>query len=144
MAKTERVREAVSTSPSDQYFKTKMAAGWRLVSIEWERDVALAKLGGEDHAEETPYGLQVAGDCFLLQDNPQEKLALMRMLELISKDRSLSEVAGELNRGGYRTRQGSEWTPNAVFDMLPRLIEAGPRLMVDQEYVARKHKAATP
>lgn len=111
MAKTERIREAVSTAPSDEYFKTKIAAGWRLVSVEWERDVTAAKPAGAVYAEETPFGLEVASDCHLLQENQQEKLALMRMLELISKDQPLAEVAVELNRGGYRTRNGSRVDP---------------------------------
>jgi hypothetical protein len=48
------------------------------------------------------------------------------MLDLIARDQSVSEVAEELNRAGFRTRRGALWSRTAVFEMLPRLIEAAP------------------
>ena len=38
-------------------------------------------------------------------------------------------------------RQGVPWTAPAIFDLLPRLIEAGPRILTDDEYVTRKQSA---
>ncbi|MBV8818902.1 MAG: hypothetical protein JO022_11135 [Acidobacteriaceae bacterium] len=135
MAK-EQVRDYLSTAPGLQYFADRMAAGWRLVAVSWERDIP----GDQDGTvEEPPYGLQVSSDCLLLQENAMEKLALIKMMQLIVKDVPLDQVAAQLNASGYRTRHGAEWTPGSIFDMLPRLIEAGPKILVDKEYVARKH-----
>ena len=75
-----------------------------------------------------PYGLKIAEDCVALEQDVQEREALMVMLEMIIQDKPLSETAEELNRRGFRTRHNSKWTPGSVFDMLPRLIEVGPRV----------------
>jgi hypothetical protein len=91
--------------------------------------------------EDIPFGLRIADDCQHLTEQPPEKQALMRMMELIVKDQPLTEIAVELNRNGYRMRSGTPWTPSALFDLLPRLIEAGPKILTDQEYVSRKHHA---
>jgi hypothetical protein len=52
----------------------------------------------------------------------------------------MSRVADELNRLGYRTRKAVKWTPAAVFDLLPRMIEAGPRIFTKEEWVSRKRR----
>ena len=62
------------------------------------------------------------------------------MMELIVQDNPLSKVAQELNRQGFNTRQGVNWTPVSVFNMLPRLIEAGPLIFSSEEWLARKGK----
>lgn len=134
MAK-EQVKDFLSAPPEAQYFAEKLASGWRLVSVSWERDVPGPV---RPRTEEPPFGLEVSEDCSLLQENAIERLALIKMMELIVKEAPLDVVAAELNRNGYRTRQGSAWTPASIFDMLPRLIEAGPKILVDDEYVARK------
>lgn len=85
---------------------------------------------------EVPFGLRVTDDCVHLEENGVERGALVQMLDLIARDKSLSEVARELNRVGYRTRAGSPWTQTAVFNMLPRLIEAAPDLRREPARVA--------
>jgi len=77
---------------------------------------------------EVPYGLRIAADCLYLEENPIERQALELMLDLIVTDQSLSQVAEELNRQGFRTRPGLKWTQVAVFNMLPRLVEASPQI----------------
>jgi hypothetical protein len=62
---------------------------------------------------------------------------LILMMDLIVQDAALSLVAEELNRKGFRTRGGAGWTPGAVFDLLPRLIEVGPRIFSSSEWTAR-------
>ena len=62
------------------------------------------------------------------------------MMELIIQDISLTKVAEELTRKGYRTRKGAEWGPVAVFNMLPRLIELTPRIFATQEWVERRKR----
>jgi hypothetical protein len=68
----------------------------------------------------------------------QEREALIVMLEMIIQEKSLSATAEELNRRGFRTRHNSNWTPGSVFDMLPRLIEVGPRVFSTEEWVVRR------
>jgi len=127
MAKIERVREVLSRPFDEGYLRTKLKEGWRLVAIEWERDVE-GEVGPALWIEEVPYGLRVADDCLHLQENPVEKRTLELMLKLISSDKSMSQIAEELNRQGFRTRPGTAWTQTAVFNMLPRLIEAAPQI----------------
>ena len=128
MAKIERNRDVLPRPFDEGYFKTKLKEGWRLVAVEWEREV-----DGEAHeqprwVEEVPYGLRVADDCLHLEENPVERRTLELMLKLISSDKSMSQIAEELNRQGLRTRPGNAWTQTAVFNMLPRLIEAAPQI----------------
>ena len=61
-------------------------------------------------------------------------------MELIIQDISLTKVAEELNKKGFRTRQGTEWGPVAVFNMLPRLIEVTPRILRSEEWVERRKR----
>src|SRR6204780_4951077 len=56
MAKLERVRDFVVDPPSKEYFGEKLADGWRLVAIEWERGAAPPGRPIED----IPFGLRVA------------------------------------------------------------------------------------
>jgi hypothetical protein len=141
MANVERVREFLSTPPESEYFRQKVKSGWRLVSIDWERDAPSAQPAKPAAPEEVPFGLKIADDCQHLTEQPPEKQALIRMMEMVVQDQPLSHVAAELNRSGYRMRSGAPWTPSALFDLLPRLIEAGPKILTDEEYVSRKHHA---
>jgi hypothetical protein len=84
-----------------------------------------------------PYGLRVSPDCKHLEENAGEKQALVLMMDLIVQDAPLSLVAEELNRKGFRTRAGANWTPGSVFDMLPRLIQVGPRIFSSADWTAR-------
>jgi len=112
---------------TDEYLRKRSEEGWRLVAVEWERDTPDDGHGAK-WREEVPYGLRVSDDCLHLEENTREKEALELMLDLIATDRTLSQVAEELNRSGYATRRGSAWTQEAVFEMLPRLIEAAPQI----------------
>ena len=118
-------------------------AGWKLVAVEWEREVAESVPEPAPRFEEAPFGTRVAGDCERLEDNPPEMQFLLSMMELIIQDVSLTKVAEELNRKGFRTRRGTEWGPVAVFNMLPRLIELTPRIFASEEWVERR-KHLTP
>jgi len=133
MAKLERVRDFISAAPSADYFREKIAQGWRLVAIEWER-------GAEKNppVEEVPFGLRVAQDCRQLEENPEEMQILVMMMETIVQDGTLSQAAQKINDGGHRTREGEKWTPQALFYLLPRLIEVGPRLCTSQQWIERR------
>src|SRR5437868_7675883 len=134
MAKLERVRDFVTAQPSGEYFKEKAAEGWRLVAIEWERGAAAPAAPVED----IPFGLRVASDCKRLEDDPDEVQVLVLMMETIVQDGPLSQAAKAINDRGYRTRDGQKWSPKALFYLLPRLIEVGPRLCTSEEWVERR------
>jgi len=139
MAKVERIREVVTGTVDLDYVRQKTEAGWKLVALEWRREIA----GDDRHdviVEEIPYGLRVASDCSRLEEDPNERRVLMQMMELIVQDYSLTLVAAELNKKGLRTRQGGPWTPVSVFNMLPRLIEVGPRIFSSDEWEDRRER----
>ena len=140
MARVERIREVVTGSVDLEYMKKKTEAGWKLVAMEWRREIAGDEKQESVIVEEIPYGLRVASDCSRLEEDPDERAVLIRMMELIVQDYSLSLVASELNKAGLRTRSGSPWTPVSVFNMLPRLIEVGPRIFSSEEWEARRER----
>jgi hypothetical protein len=140
MKKTERVRQAVAGMVSESEIKEQAEKGWKLVAIEWEREVEAPeeKLPGE-----VPFGLRVATDTQRLEENPDERETLFQMMELVVQEGSYSRIAVELNRRGLRTREGEKWTPISVFEMLPRLIEVGPHLFRSTEWERRKGQAVS-
>ena len=134
MPKHERVRDFMSAAPSADYFTEKTAEGWKLVAIEWERGAPVPSAP----VEELPFGLRVASDCRRLEENPDEMQVLILMMETIVQDGPLSQAARAINDRGFRTRDGDKWTPQALFYLLPRLIEVGPRLCTSEEWVERR------
>jgi len=136
MAKLERIRDFPVAVPPGQYFEQKLAEGWRLLAIEWERGASSA----EDSGEEIPFGLRVASDCRRLEDHPEEIEVLMLMKEVIVRDGPLSQAAQAINERGYRTRDGQKWSPVSLFNLLPRLIDLGPRLNKSQEWAERRRR----
>jgi hypothetical protein len=141
MAKVERIREVLSKPLEAEYVKQKAEEGWKLVAVEWEREVETDDKQQRRIIEEVPYGLRVGDDCAHLVENPSETQVLIRMLDCIVQDYPFSKVADELNRGGLRTRNGSKWEAVSVYNMLPRLIQVGPRIFSSEEWQARKRAA---
>ena len=142
MGKLERIRENFSGPLELDYLRERERAGWRLIGVEWEREVEEVSPKAEPQLEDAPFGLRVAGDCERLEENPAEMQFLLSMMELIIQDISISKVAEELNRQGFRTRRGTEWGPVAVFNMLPRLIELTPRIFATEEWIERRKRLA--
>jgi hypothetical protein len=138
MAKLERIRESLEGNLDPEYLKQRQQEGWRMVGIEWEREKEVETEGPSATVEDAPFGTRVSGDCEHLEENPTEMQFLLSMMELIIQDISLTKVAEELNKKGFRTRKGTEWGPVAVFNMLPRLIELTPRIFATQEWVERR------
>jgi Recombinase len=139
MPKIERIRELVTGSVDMEYVRNKTEAGWKLVAMEWRREIP----GEEQEAvlmEEIPYGLRIAVDCSRLEEDPHERQVLVQMMELIVQDYSITRVAFEMNKRGLNTRSGSAWTPVAVFNMLPRLIEVGPNIFSTDDWEARRER----
>jgi Recombinase len=140
MAKTERVREVLTEPLDPEYLRRRTEAGWRLVAVEWQRQLDDEAQRASTLTEDVPFGLRVAAGCSHLEEDPTERQVLMLMMDLIVQDHPLSKVAEELNQQGFQTRQRSKWNPVAVFNMLPRLIEVGPRIFSSEEWLARKRR----
>lgn len=142
MAPKERVREAPAGSPGEDYFRKRTELGWRLVAVEWERDIAVPQPSPR-HVD-TPFGTQVAADCRQLEEHAREQRALRVMLDGVSRDRPLEEIAAELNRNGLETRQGARWNVATVFRMLPRLIDTGPAILASPEWQSSRVTRVDP
>jgi hypothetical protein len=139
----ERIRKLVTGKVKPEELLELQNAGWRAVAVEWEREVPARQLTGLV-PEPIPFGLRVASDCKTLESQPEESETLVAMMELIIQDGPYSAIADELNRRGYHTREGSKWTAVSIFQMLPRLIEAGPIILSSEEWERRKRLPANP
>jgi len=138
MAEVERVQRRLPAPLTQQELEKLSSAGWKIVAVELERHKPdLAAQSGE---EEVPFGLRVAQGSAALEENPEEKSALATMMELLVQEGPYHRVADELNSRGFRTRQGMKWTPVSVFQMLPRLIEIGPKLFSSNEWQQRRER----
>jgi hypothetical protein len=141
MPKNERIREPLSALPTLEHLVERTTAGWKLVALEWERPAAAQPAEPPLQViEEIPYGLKVADDCAGLVENPSERQVIVIALDMIVEDRPLSHLADELNRRGYRTREGKPWTPAALFVLLPRMIQVGPKVFSSEEWNTRKQR----
>jgi hypothetical protein len=136
----ERIRDVVSGHFSSEILQQRSAAGWQLVSIEWRRELPDSETPSDGaFAEDIPYGLRISEDGLRLEVDPAENRALMLMMELLGQDFSYSSIVSDLNEKGFRTRSGKPWTRVAVFNMMPRLIEVGPRLFSSEAWKAQQH-----
>jgi hypothetical protein len=134
---TERMRQTVSGPLTVADLEKFQKQGWTATAIEWQREVAGSEASG---VEGPPYGLRVGDDCLSLQEDADEARILVTMMELMIQDGPYSSIAQELNRRGYATREGSKWNPVSVFKMLPRLIEAGPKIFSSEEWHRRRQQ----
>jgi hypothetical protein len=140
--KMDRIREKVTIPPTSVYLSKMLDAGWRLVALEWEREIEISgepELPGfEAGSEEIPFGLRIASDCRHLEDDPLEMQTLKFLAEMIVQDISFRSMADALNAREYRTRDGHPWTAAAVFKLIPRLIDVAPRVLSGSEWESRK------
>jgi hypothetical protein len=138
MPRTERIREAARSPLELGYFTERAAAGWRLVALEWERDLPGEPSEPARKFAPVPYGLRVSDDCQHLEENPLEMQVLKMMMEFIVQDYTLSRIAMELNRRDLRTRDGAPWTQVSVFQMLTRVIEVAPQVHPSEDWAERR------
>ena len=92
MAKTERVRQDVSASFGPDDLRRQSELGWKLVAVEWERELpdAAAEPSVPDHV---PFGLQVAQDPPpRLEENPTEREVLFLIMEMTIQDGPYSMI----------------------------------------------------
>jgi Recombinase len=139
----ERMRDVIAGPFSEEIIRQRTAAGWQLVSMEWRRELPDSETPGEGaFQEEIPYGLRISEDCKRLEIEPAENQVLLQMMEMLVQDFPFSTVASDLNEKGFRTRDGRRWNPVGIFNMIPRLIEVGPRLFSTEEWEKRREKFA--
>ncbi len=146
----QRIRDLVTGELTLDYFVRRSQEGWKVASVEWVRDApsdtatSPAVSDSSANTESAPYGLQIAKDGQYLEENPLEATVLMLILEQIVKEKRISEIAIELNHAGHRTREGMLWSPTAVFNLLPRLIEAGPFILKSPRWSERRAEGTKP
>ena len=135
MAYFERIKDVVSSPFSADVIRQRTASGWQMVSIEWRRELPDGEAPSDTaFSEDIPYGLRISDDGLRLEVHPTENRALMLMMDLLGQDFSYSSIVSDLNEKGFRTRTGQPWSRVAVFNMMPRLIEVGPRLFASEEW----------
>lgn len=138
---TDRIREVVSEPPAAAYVAERAAAGWVMSAVEWTRVGAEAERSSNSAAmEEVPYGQRVAPDCGHLIEDLLETDVLLFIYERVVSGWRPPQIANALNSRGYRTRSESPWTPAAVFDLIPRLIELSPKLQKREDWPVRRSK----
>ena len=143
MAYFERVRDVISGPFSPEIIRNRTGAGWQMVSIEWRRELPDQEAPTDGaFSEQIPYGLRISDDCQRLEVDPRENQVLLLMMDLLAQDFSYSSIVSDLNEKGFRTREGKPWSRVAVFNMMPRLIEAGPRIFSSAEWEKRRLKIA--
>lgn len=139
MAYFERMRDVVSEPFSEETMRRRTAAGWQMVAIEWRRELPDAEAPADrGFSDDIPYGLRIADDCQRLEVHPYENQILLLMMDLLTQDFSYASIVSDLNEKGFRTRAGKPWTRVAVFNMMPRLIEVGPRMFASEEWEKRR------
>ncbi|HEV2698971.1 MAG TPA: recombinase family protein [Terriglobales bacterium] len=141
MKKMERMRQLIAGPLELEALKQQAEQGWKLVAVEWEREVETTE---EQLPADVPFGLQIVPETRRLETNPAEREILFQMMELVVEEGSYARIADEINRRGFRTRQGHRWSPVSVFEMIPRLIEVGPHVFRSAEWQKRKDQAASP
>ena len=141
MAYFERMRDVISSPFSAGVIQQRTAAGWQMVSIEWRRELPESEAPVEGaFDEDIPYGLRISEDCKRLEVEPTEHQTLMLMMELLVQDFGYSSIVSDLNEKGFRMRDGRPWNRVAVFNMIPRLIEVGPRFFSSEEWEKRRQR----
>jgi hypothetical protein len=143
MAYFERIRDVISEPFSSDVIRQRTAAGWQMISIEWRRELPDSEAPPDRaFSEDIPYGLRISEDCKRLEVDEHENKVLLQMMDLLAQDFSYSAIVSDLNEKGFRTRDGRPWSRVAVFNMMPRLIEVGPRIFSSGEWEQRRIKLA--
>jgi hypothetical protein len=133
MRKTERMREAASEISLD-LLAERARDGWKLSGLEWTREVEAEAPEPQPALESPPYGLRVASDCRGLEQDPDEQKVILTIFGMIVQDTGCAEIARTLNERGFRTRRREQWTALDVFQLMPRLIEAGQKTFATERW----------
>ena len=138
MPRLEFLHEPLIALPGPDEVAEKARHGWKPATLIWVRE---AEDPRSTSRHEVPYGLRISGDCLHLEEDPVEMEVLRFLMESIVKDQSPAQTAAELNRLGFRTRDGAPWTQTSVFKLLPRLVDAGPGILSESGWPARRSQA---
>lgn len=142
MKTTERIRELRNDPPTPEELAYKTEQGWSLAAIEWQREVEQPAGAPRPFRQAPPFGLRVAEEVRMLEEDPAEAAALQAMLGLVIDDEmSFSQAAVALNERGIATRDGQPWTQVRVFEMMPRIVEAAPRILASEDWSASRQRA---
>lgn len=134
-----RIRDLMTAPLTMDYVKRRTDEGWVVAAVEWVQPSRReAEAESETSFEEVPYGQRVSGDCKHLMDDPLESSILALIYEKVVAGWRPGRISAALNESGYHTRGGIPWTPNAVFDLMPRLIELSPRLQRRPDWPSRR------
>lgn len=134
---TEKLHDRVLTGTPSDLIERRTAEGWRIAAIEWERESTAPEYQSRK-LEPVPFGYRVANDCAHLEWDQVELETLSLVTEMIVQERPLAVIAESLNEKGFRTRDGSSWTPAAVFRLMPRIVDSGPRIFENPNWPARR------
>ncbi|WP_446742701.1 recombinase family protein [Silvibacterium acidisoli] len=134
MAVYERTKDFISAPFSASIITERQRAGWQMISIEWRRELPASEMPSEVNSDQIPYGLRISDDCKRLEVDPYENAVMLQMMDLLVQDFSYARIVSDLNERGLRMRNGAPWDRVSVFQMMPRLIEAGPRLFADDRW----------
>jgi hypothetical protein len=137
-----QLRDEIENPVSLDYFHRRTVAGWKLKAVEWERTDEVAADPAMTEKVAAPYGIELVPDTARLQPKPDELEVLKTILEMIVVEKGVSNIAEDLNSRGFTMRNGKPWTSTAVFDLLPRLIEAAPDILKRDDWAERRKKAA--
>jgi Recombinase len=136
------LRDEIEGPVSLDYFHKRTVEGWKLKAVEWERaDEAAANEPKEKL--NAPYGIEVVPDTARLQPKTDEVEVLKTILEMIVVEKGVSQIADDLNGRGFTMRGGKPWNSSAVFNLLPRLIEAAPDILKRDDWHERRKKAVS-
>lgn len=139
MRQTVRFRDQMKSFPDAEYLNGRIGEGWRFSAVEWEREIEVEGRPAPATME-VPYGLKVSADCWHLEEDSTEIAVLTDIMELLLRDYSLSRVADDLNSRGYRMRDQAKWDPVSIFNLLPRIVEVGPRIFSDEDWRVRSDR----
>jgi Recombinase len=149
----EYVRDVVNGELTLEYFARKFSEGWKVAGIDWVRensreasDAVTAPLKSANVLGEQaslPFGFRVT-ESGLVEENPLEATVLLLILEQIIRERRIQEIATALNEQGYLTREGTSWTATDVFNLLPRVVEAGPSILKSTPWRQRRPATTAP
>jgi hypothetical protein len=59
-------------------------------------------------------------------------------MEMIVRERPLAAIAKALNEKNYNTREGKAWTPTGVFELMPFIVDSGPRILATPNWPQRR------
>ena len=138
MTANERIREHRDDLPSEEEIQGRRNEGWKLVAVEWERGSGSTESAAASPRREVPYGLRPTADGLFLEDHPEELATLRRILGGMVEDEALSVIAERLNEEGLRTRYNHRWRQSDLFDLLPRIVEAGADILRSEAWSAER------